>query len=68
MFKTIFKIATPIQIYPKIVVFFSKMKGGLFYLVKFKNKINMEEFEDGSNYYIDGNHVDTTRINICSYL
>ena len=54
--------------YNEEVVFFSKMKGGLFYLVKFKNKINMEEFEDGSNYYIDGNHVDTTRINICSYL
>ena len=25
-----------------------------------------EEFEDGSNYFIDGSHSDITRINICS--
>jgi len=54
--------------YNNQIIFFSKTKGGLFYLVKFKNKINMEEFEDGCNYYIDGNHINTTRINICSQL
>ena len=48
------------------VTFISKPKGGLFYLVKFKNKINMEKFEDGNNYFIDGQHNDITRINICS--
>lgn len=52
--------------YQNQIVYFSKMKGGLFYLVKFKNEINIKEFEDGNNYYIDGKHSDVTRINICS--
>ena len=50
------------------IVFISNIKGGIFYLVKFKNKVNMEHFENGSNYYIDGNHANITRINICSQL
>lgn len=50
------------------IVFISNIKGGIFYLVKFKNKVNTEHFENGSNYYIDGNHANTTRINICSQL
>lgn len=52
--------------YKNKIVYLSKMKGGLFYLVKFKDKTNTEEFEDGSNYFIDGSHSDITRINICS--
>ena len=54
--------------YNNQIVFISNTKGGLFYLVKFKNKINTEQFENGRNYYIYGNHSNTTRINICSQL
>ena len=50
------------------IVFISNIKGGIFYLVKFKNKVNTEHFESGSNYYINGNHANTARINICSQL
>lgn len=52
--------------YKNQIVYFSKMKGGLFYLVKFKNKINIKEFEDGNNYYINEINNNITRINICS--
>lgn len=54
--------------YKKQIIHFSTIKGGLFYLVIFKNKINLEEFDDGSNYYIDRKYINTTRINICSQL
>ena len=54
--------------YRKQIIHFSTIKGGLFYLVIFKDKINLEEFDDGSNYYIDRKHINTTRINICSQL
>lgn len=54
--------------YKKQIIHFSTIKGGLFYLVIFKDKINLEEFDDGSNYYIDRKHINTTRINICSQL
>lgn len=52
--------------YKNEIDFISNSKGGLFLLIKFKNKINEIEFEDGSNYYIDGQHNNMTRINICS--
>lgn len=52
--------------YKENIVYYSKPKGGLFYLLKFKDRINMEEFEDGSNYYINRINNKTTRINICS--
>ena len=42
--------------------------GGLFYLVKFKDRFNKEEFEEANNYYINGNHSNEARINICSKL
>lgn len=42
-------------------------KGGLFYLVKFRNYLNEQEFEIGNNYYLDKIHEKETRINICSY-
>ena len=46
------------------VIFYSKIKGGLFMHVKLKNKLDI--FENGNNYYIDDNHENETRINICS--
>lgn len=52
--------------YKNQIKYISNSKGGLFYLIRFKGKINKEEFEDGSAYYIDGQHSDITRINICS--
>lgn len=52
--------------YDNQIEYISNSKGGLFYLVKFKDKINKDEFEDGSNYYIHGQHNTITRINICS--
>lgn len=48
------------------IEYISNSKGGLFYLVKFKNKIDKDEFEDGNIYYIDANHDNITRINICA--
>lgn len=52
--------------YKNKIDYFSNSKGGIFYLVKFKDKVNEKKFENGSNYYIDGNHNNITRINICS--
>lgn len=52
----------------KSVLTYSKAKGGLFVLVKFKEKINHNIYESGNNYYIDKNHNDVTRINICNLL
>ena len=52
--------------YKNQIIYLSKPKGGLFYFVKFKEKINLEELEDGSNYFIEGDYHNTTRINICS--
>lgn len=54
--------------YGEQVISYSQMNGGLFYLVKFKNKVNEEIFENGNNYYIDDDHDNETRINICSEL
>lgn len=52
--------------YKNQIDYFSIPKGGLFYLVQFKDKINEDEFESGDSYYIDGQHNNITRINICS--
>lgn len=52
--------------YKNQIDYFSNSKGGLFYLVQFKDKINEDEFESGDSYYIDGQHNNITRINICS--
>lgn len=54
--------------YGENVLSYSQVDGGIFYLVKFKNKVNEEVFENGNNYYIDDNHSNETRINICSEL
>lgn len=47
---------------------YSKVKGGLFINIKFKNDIDNKIFESGNNYYIDDNHNNETRINICNLL
>ena len=48
--------------------YFTKSKGGLFYLVKFKDNIENDEFENGSIYYINKKVNNISRINICSEL
>lgn len=52
--------------YGEQVISYSHINGGVFYLVKFKNKVNEEIFENGNDYYINGDHDNETRINICS--
>ena len=51
--------------YKNQIKYISKPKGGIFYLVEFYNYINENVFENGSNYYINENHNNITRINIC---
>lgn len=50
------------------ILSYSKVKGGLFVSIKFKEKIDNEVFESGNNYYIDDSHNNETRINICNIL
>lgn len=50
------------------VISYTKSKGGLFYKVIFRDNVNEEEYESLDRYYIDGNHRNETRINICSFL
>lgn len=50
------------------ILSYSKVNGGLFIYIKFKNKIDSNIFEIGDNYYIDKNHGNDTRINICNKL
>ena len=52
----------------KSILYYSKSKGGLFIHLKFNNEVHTDIFENGSNYYIDGNHNNETRINICNLL
>ncbi|MBP3461829.1 MAG: PLP-dependent aminotransferase family protein [Bacilli bacterium] len=54
--------------YSESILSYSKVKGGLFIHMKFKNEIDNNIFEIGNNYYIDKNHRNETRINICSTL
>ncbi len=54
--------------YGEYVLSYSQPDGGLFYLVKFKDKVNEEIFLNGNDYYIDDGHDNETRINICSEL
>ena len=54
--------------YINSIEYYSIPKGGLFYLVKFKDKISEDEFEDGNNYFITKKANNITRINICSEL
>lgn len=52
--------------YNNEILDYTKPKGGLFFLVKFKNDIDRKCFESGSNYYLEGKHDNETRINICA--
>lgn len=45
---------------------YSSSKGGLFIHLKFNNKIDNNIFENGNEYYINNNHDNESRINICS--
>ena len=45
---------------------YSSSKGGLFIHLRFNNKIDNNIFENGNEYYIDNNHDNESRINICS--
>lgn len=49
------------------VISYTRCKGGLFYKVTFEDTVN-SEYEDLSKYYINGQHNNETRINICSLL
>ncbi|MBQ7141256.1 MAG: PLP-dependent aminotransferase family protein [Bacilli bacterium] len=54
--------------YAESILSYSKVRGGLFISIKFKEKIDNYVFESGDNYYIDKNHNNETRINICNIL
>lgn len=54
--------------YKEEIISITESKGGLFYLVKFKHNINESLFDNGNNYYLNNNHNNETRINICSYI
>ena len=54
--------------YKKSILYHSKSKGGLFIHLKFNNEVDTNTFENGNNYYIDKNHSNETRINICNLL
>ena len=48
------------------IVSYTIPQGGLFFNVKFKNKISCLELLNSNKYYINGEHNNETRINICS--
>lgn len=54
--------------YANSILYYSKIKGGLFVYLKFNKEVDTDVFENGSNYYIDKNHNNETRINICNLL
>jgi len=54
--------------YSEHMLSYSKVKGGLFIHIKFKNQVDHNLFEIGNHYYIDENHDKESRINICSLL
>ena len=56
------------QVYGKCILDCSKVKGGIFIYLKFKDKIDNRIFESGNKYFIDKNHDKETRINICCFL
>lgn len=52
--------------YGEEVLSYTQAKGGLFFSVKFKSQINQFEFLDANKFYINSEHNNQTRINICS--
>ncbi len=47
---------------------YTKSKGGLFFLIKFTKQVNNNIFENGNLYYINCDHSDESRVNICSLI
>lgn len=54
--------------YSKSILKYSNPKGGLFIHIKFKEKVDKNVFENGNSYYINQNHDNESRINICNIL
>lgn len=53
------------RIYNDNIEYISNPKGGIFYLIKFKNRVDGDLFENGSKYYVMGDFSNVTRVNIC---
>lgn len=53
-------------VYNDNIEYISNPKGGIFYLIKFKEKVDSNSFENGSKYYVMGDFCNVTRVNICS--
>ena len=56
------------QVYGKCILDCSKVKGGIFIYLKFKDEIDNRIFESVIKYFIDKNQDKETRINICCFL
>ena len=56
------------QEYGEMIEFISKIKGGLFYMVKFKCPVDTNIFQNGNDFYLNGDHSNITRVNICSWI
>ncbi len=54
--------------YKDKIVSYSNLKGGLFFLVKFKDNVDENVFDNGNMFYINEGHLNEARINICSFL
>ena len=54
--------------YKDEIISYSKPMGGFFFLVKFKNPVDTNIFENGNNFYLNKQHENETRINICNFL
>ena len=53
--------------YTDEIVSYTKPMGGFFFLVKFKNPVDTNIFQNGNDFYLDNNHTNETRINICNF-
>lgn len=49
------------------IINYTKSKGGLFYVVKFKRNVDEKLYENLNSYYLDEGHEIEARINICSF-
>lgn len=49
------------------IISYTKSKGGLFYVVKFKREVDENLYENLSGYYLEEGHEFEARINICSF-
>ncbi len=53
--------------YAHQIISYTNIKGGLFYLVKFQEKVDENIFVSGNEYYLNQGHENEARINICSF-